>query len=312
MEEIGNSQNGEDPSGSSPFFWTDEVLMEGQLVQQLVNGLLIGFMYSLIAIGLTLIWGVMNIVNFAHGDFLMLGMFTSFWLYTLYGLDPLFSIPICTVLLFVLGVLIYRFIVSKVMRGPVLAQLVVTFGVSIFLANLAVFLWTPDFRLIEKPLLRGTWEIGQIELSIPKLMASIGSVLTSIFVFWFLKKTRIGKAILATEMDREAALLMGINTERINSISFAIGSSLVGIAGAFLSTYYYIYPQVGGVFGTIAFAIVALGGFGSIEGAFLAGILVGLVQTLGGYFFDPAYKYAIVFLIYLITVWIRPRGLLGW
>ena len=286
--------------------------MEGQLVQQLVNGLLIGFMYSLIAIGLTLIWGVMNIVNFAHGDFLMLGMFTSFWLYTLYGLDPLFSIPICTVVLFVLGVLIYRFIVSKVMQGPVLAQLVVTFGVSIFLANLAVFLWTPDFRLIEKPLLRGTWEIGQIELSIPKLMASMGSVLTSIFVFWFLKKTRIGKAILATEMDREAALLMGINTERINSISFAIGSSLVGIAGAFLSTYYYIYPQVGGVFGTIAFAIVALGGFGSIEGAFLAGILVGLVQTLGGYFFDPAYKYAIVFLIYLITVWIRPQGLLGW
>jgi len=286
--------------------------MEGQFVQQLVNGLLIGFMYSLIAIGLTLIWGVMNIVNFAHGDFLMLGMFTSFWLYTLYGLDPLFSIPICTVLLFVLGMLIYRFIVSKVMQGPVLAQLVVTFGVSIFLANLAVFLWTPDFRLIEKPLLRGTWEIGQIELSIPKLMASMGSVLTSIFVFWFLKKTRIGKAILATEMDREAALLMGINTERINSISFAIGSSLVGIAGAFLSTYYYIYPQVGGVFGTIAFAIVALGGFGSIEGAFLAGILVGLVQTLGGYFFDPAYKYAIVFLIYLITVWIRPQGLLGW
>jgi branched-chain amino acid transport system permease protein len=286
--------------------------MEDQLVQQLVNGLLIGFMYSLIAIGLTLIWGVMNIVNFAHGDFLMLGMFTSFWLYTLYGLDPLFSIPICTVLLFVLGMLIYRFIVSKVMKGPMLAQLVVTFGVAIFLSNLAVFLWTPDFRLIEKPLLHGTWELGEIKLSIPKFVASIGSVLTSIFVFWFLKKTKIGKAILATEMDREAALLMGINTERINSISFAMGSALVGIAGAFLSTYYYIYPQVGGLFGTIAFAIVALGGFGSIEGAFIAGILVGLVQTLGGYFFDPAYKYAIVFLIYLITVWIRPQGLLGW
>jgi len=114
--------------------------MDEQLVQQIVNGLLIGFMYSLIAIGLTLIWGVMNIVNFAHGDFLMLGMFTSFWLYTLYGLDPLFSIPICTVLLFALGMLIYRFIVSKVMKGPMLAQLVVTFGVAIFLSNLAVFL----------------------------------------------------------------------------------------------------------------------------------------------------------------------------
>ena len=286
--------------------------MEGQFVQQLINGLLIGFMYSLIAIGLTLIWGVMNIVNFAHGDFLMLGMFTSFWLYTLYGLDPLFSIPLCTLLLFLLGLLIYRFIVSKVMRGPMLAQLVVTFGVSIFLANLAVFLWTPDFRLIEKPLLHGTWELGEIKLSIPKSVASIGSVIASVFVFWFLKKTKTGKAILATEMDREAALLMGINTERINSISFAIGAALVGIAGAFLSTYYYIYPQVGGLFGLIAFSTVALGGFGSIEGAFIAGIIIGIAQTLGGYIFDPAYKFAIVFLIYLIVVWIRPQGLLGW
>jgi branched-chain amino acid transport system permease protein len=286
--------------------------MTDQLVQQIVNGLLIGFIYSLIAIGLTLIWGVMNIVNFAHGDFLMLGMFASFWLYTLYGVDPLFSIPVCTVLLFILGLLIYRYIVSKVMKGPMLAQLVVTFGVSIFLANLAVFLWTPDFRLIEKPLLHGTWDIGDIKLSIPKFVATIGSVIVSLFVFLFLKRTKTGKAILATEMDREAALLMGINTERINSISFALGSALVGIAGAFLSTYYYIYPQVGGTFGLIAFCVVALGGFGSIEGAFIAGIIVGLAQTLGGFFIDPAYKYAIVFLIYLITVWIRPQGLLGW
>ena len=286
--------------------------MEEQFWQQVVNGLLIGFMYSLIAIGLTLIWGVMNIVNFAHGDFLMLGMFTSFWLYTLYGLDPLFSIPICTALLFVIGMLIYRFIVSKVMKGPMLAQLVVTFGVSIFLANLAVFLWTPDFRLIEKPLLHGTWDFGSFKLSIPKFVSSIGSVVASIFVFFFLRKTKTGKAILATEMDREAALLMGINTERINSLSFAIGAALVGIAGAFLSTYYYIYPQVGGIFGLIAFSIVALGGFGSIEGAFIAGIIIGLAQTLGGFLLDPAYKFAIVFFIYLIVVWIRPQGLLGW
>jgi len=283
-----------------------------QLLQQVVNGLLIGFMYALIAIGLTLIWGVMNIVNFAHGDFLMVGMFASFWLYTLYGLDPIFSIPVCTALLFVMGVLIYRFVVSKVMSGPMLAQLVVTFGVSIFISNLAVYLWTPDFRLISSPLLTGTWVIGEIQLSIPKTVASIGSVITSLFVFLFLKKTKTGKAILATEMDREAALLMGINTERINSFSFGMGAALVGIAGAFLSTYYYIYPQVGGTFGLIAFCVVALGGFGSIEGAFIAGIIVGLAQTLGGFFIDPAYKYAIVFMIYLITVWIRPQGLLGW
>ena len=273
---------------------------------------MIGFMYSLVAIGLTLIWGVMNIVNFAHGDFLMIGMFTSFWLFTVYGIDPLFSIPICFLLLFVMGVAIYRFIVSKVMKGPMLAQLVVTFGVSIFLSNLAVYLWTPDFRLIPTTFLQGTWDIGGISISIPKAIASIGSIITSICLFLFMKKTKTGKAILATEMNRESALLMGINTERINSLSFGIGAALVGVAGAFLSTYYYIYPQVGGLFGTIAFAVVALGGFGSIEGAFIAGILVGLAQTLGGFYFDPSYKYAIVFMIYLITIWIRPQGLLGW
>jgi branched-chain amino acid transport system permease protein len=285
--------------------------MSDQLVVQLMNGLLIGFMYSLIAIGLTMIWGVMNIINFAHADFLMIGMFTSFWLYTLYGIDPLFSIPVCAVLLFVMGWLIYKYLVSKVMTGPALAQLVVTFGVSIFIANTAVLLWSPDFRMIEKPLLAGTWNFGTIQLSIPKAVASIGSILVSLGLFLFLRKTKTGKAILATEMNRNSALLMGINTERVNALSFAIGSSLVGIAGAFLSMYYYIYPQVGGTFGLISFCIVALGGFGSIEGAFIAGILIGIVQTLGGYFFDPAYKYAIVFAMYLITVWIRPQGLMG-
>ena len=286
--------------------------MPDQVLQQIADGLLIGLMYSLVAIGLTLIWGVMNIVNFAHGDFLMLGMFTSFWLFTLYGIDPIFSIPISFICMFVLGTLIYRFIVSKVMKGPMLAQLVVTFGVSIFISNLAVYFWTPDFRLLPATILQGTWHIGGVNLSVPKVAASIGSVIASVCVFLFLKRTKTGKAILATEMDREAALLMGINTDRINSLSFGIGSALVGVAGAFLSTYYYIYPQVGGLFGTIAFCVVALGGFGSVEGAFIAGILVGLAQTLGGFFFDPSYKYAIVFSIYLITIWIRPQGLRGW
>jgi len=286
--------------------------MSEQLVQQVVNGLLIGCVYSLIAIGLTLIWGVMNIVNFAHGDFLMLAMFVSFWLYTLVGLDPLLSIPFCALLLFVLGLLIYRFAVSKVMRGPMLAQLVVTFGVSIFLANTAVMLWTPDYRLIDRTLLSGTWQFGTVQVSVAKLVSSVGSVVVSGALLLFLRRTRTGKAILATEMNRDSALLMGVNTDRVNALSFAIGSALVGVAGGFLSMYYYIYPQVGGLFGTISFVVVALGGFGSITGAFIAGILVGLVQTLGGYFFDPAYKYAIVFLLYLLTVWIRPQGLLGW
>jgi branched-chain amino acid transport system permease protein len=283
-----------------------------QLAQQLINGLLIGCVYSLIAIGLTLIWGVMNIVNFAHGDFLMLGMFTSFWCYTLFHIDPLFSIPICGILLFGLGVLIYKFAVSKVMRGPMLAQLVVTFGISMLISNIAVLLWTPDFRVIDKPMLSGTWSFGLVQISVVKVVASLGSVVVSGALILFLNGSRIGKAILATEMNRDSALLMGINTDRVNALSFGIGSALVGIAGGFLAMYYYIYPQVGGLFGLLSFAIVALGGFGSISGAFIAGILVGLVQTLGGYFFDPAYKYAIVFMLYLLVVWFKPQGLRGW
>lgn len=283
-----------------------------QLLQQLVNGILIGLVYSLLAIGLTLIWGVMNVLNFAHGEFLMIGMFSSYWLYTLAGVDPLFSAPINAVALFLLGMFIYRYIISKVMQGPPLAQLVVTFGVSIFLANFAALIWTPNFRSIDHTLLSGTWDLSGIKLSIPKLVTSVGSVITSFTVFWFLRNTRTGKAILAVEMDREAAMIMGINTDRINSLSFGIGSALVGVAGALLATHYYIYPFVGGTFGLTCFCIVALGGFGSIEGAFIAGILVGVVQTLGGYIFNPAYKLAIVFAMYLITVWIRPQGLRGW
>ena len=286
--------------------------MSQQLIQQLVNGLLIGCVYSLIAIGLTLIWGVMNIVNFAHGDFLMLGMFTSFWCYTLFHIDPLFSIPLCGILLFGLGVLIYKFAVSKVMRGPMLAQLVVTFGISMLISNIAVLLWTPDFRVIDKPMLSGTWSFGLVQISVVKVVASLGSVIVSGALMLFLNRSKIGKAILATEMNRDSALLMGINTDRVNALSFGIGSALVGIAGGFLAMYYYIYPQVGGLFGLLSFAIVALGGFGSISGAFIAGILVGLVQTLGGYFFDPAYKYAIVFMLYLLVVWFKPQGLRGW
>lgn len=283
-----------------------------QLLQQLVNGVLIGLVYSLLAIGLTLVWGVMNVLNFAHGDFLMIGMFLSYWLYVMAGVDPLFSIPVNAVALFLLGMFVYRFIISKVMHGPGLAQLVVTFGVSIFISNFAALIWTPNFRSVEQTLLSGTWNLDGVMLSIPKFVSSIGSVITSGLVFCFLRYTRTGKAILAVEMDREAATIMGINTERINSLSFAIGSALVGVAGALLATHYYIYPFVGGTFGLICFCIVALGGFGSIEGAFIAGILVGVVQTLGGYIFDPAYKLAIVFVMYLITVWIRPQGLRGW
>ena len=273
---------------------------------------MIGCVFSLIAVGLTIIWGVMNIINFAHGEFLMIGMFISFLLATYWNIDPLFSLPLIALSLFVLGFISYHILIRRVLRGPVLSQLVVTFGLSIFLVNLAVFLWTGDYKMIQNPIASGKISLGGVFISIPELVASLGSVIISAAVYWFIKKTKTGMAIEATSMDKDAAALMGINTERVYALSFAIGITCVGVAGGLLSNFYYVFPEVGAFFGVIAFATVALGGFGSIEGALIAGVVVGLAEILGGFFISPAYKYAVVFAIYLGVVLIKPTGLKGW
>jgi len=285
---------------------------EKLLVQMIISGLMIGCVFSLIAIGLTIIWGVMNIINFAHGEFLMIGMFISFLFATYWGIDPLFSLPVVAIILFFLGLITYRVLIKKVLKGPVLAQLVVTFGLSIFLVHLAVFLWTADYKMIQNPIATGKISISGIFISIPELVASIGSLIISAVVYWFIKKTKTGMAIEAISMDKDAAALMGINTDRLYALSFAVGIMCVGVAGGLLSNFYYIFPEVGFFFGVIAFATVALGGFGSIEGAMIAGILVGLAEILGGFFLAPAYKYAVVFAIYIGVVLIKPTGLKGW
>jgi len=290
----------------------EKIMLGGGLLQAIVNGLLSGFPYTLIAIGLSLIWGVMNIVNFAHGDFLMVAMYIAFWMFVFFGMSPLLSLPVCFIALFVLGWFTYKYIVSKVLKGPLLAQVVVTFGISVFLEGLALFLFTGNYRVIKAPWVKGDFNLQGIFISFPKLLTSIISIIVTIIIYWFLKRTKTGKAIIATMIDREAAQLMAINTERINSLAFGIGLGCVGIAGALLSTYYYISPYVGVLFGLISFVIVALGGFGSIGGALIAGIIVAQAESVGGLLVGPPFKYALVFLIYLIVILIKPKGLFGW
>ncbi|OPY79150.1 MAG: High-affinity branched-chain amino acid transport system permease protein LivH [Syntrophorhabdus sp. PtaU1.Bin058] len=282
------------------------------LIQMIISGVMMGFVFSLIAMGLTIIWGVMNIINFAHGEFLMIGMFFSFFFFKYVSIDPLFSLPMVAVLLFIIGFITYHLLIKKVLQGPVLAQLVVTFGLSIFLVNLAVFLWSADYRMIENPIASGKISLAGIAVSIPELVASIGSMIIGAAVYWFIKRTKTGMAIQAISMDKDAAAIMGINTDRLNAVSFAVGVMCVGVAGALLSNFYYVFPEVGSFFGVIAFATVALGGFGSIEGAMIAGVIVGLAEIVGGFLLAPAYKYAIVFAIYLAVVLIKPTGLKGW
>lgn len=282
------------------------------LIQLVINGLLMGFIFSLLAEGLTLIYGVMDIVNFAHGEYLMLGMFTAYWLNVYLGLDPLLSLPICAVVLFVIGMGTYKGIISRILFAPMLCQIFATFGLMILLRNVALFLWGPDYRLISEPIVDGRIEVSGVFLSVPKFVACIGSIITTGILYLFLAQTKTGRALQATAIDREAAALMGINTERMHTLAFGIGAACAGVAGALLSNFYYIFPEVGDNFVLLAFVTVALGGFGSIQGTFVAGIIIGLVESLSGFFIAPSLKYACVFLIYLGVVLVRPKGLFGW
>lgn len=281
------------------------------LAQTVVSGLMIGLIYALIAVGLTLIFGVMDIVNFAHGEFLMLGMYASFWGASLFFLDPLFTLPLTALMLFAVGVLIYRLIIRRILAAPMLSQIFATFGMMILLRGLAQFLWKPDHRTVSHSLVEGKISLLGLQLGTPQLTASLGAVLVTGGLWWFLNRTRLGTALEATSIDREAATLMGINSERMFALAWGIGAACAGIAGALLSTYFPIFPEVGADFILVAFVVVVLGGFGSVAGAFWAGIIVGEVEVLGGFFVGPAYKNALVLSLFLLVLLFRPRGLMG-
>ena len=279
--------------------------------QTILSGLLMGCIYALVAIGLCVIWGLMEIVNFAHGEFLMLAMFTAFWGFALFHMDPLLSLPFCMILLFLIGVATYFIIIKKIIQAPFLAQILSTFGLGIFLRYLAQFMFSPDFRTIKNPILSGNIYLGGISIGIPQLVASLVCIATFIFLYWFINRTEVGFALLATSEDREAASLMGINSDRMFALGWGIGSACLGVAGALMSNFYYIFPEVGFNFALIAYVAVALGGFGSIVGCFVAGIIIGQVEFVSGLLLAPSFKYAFVFLIYLLVVFIRPQGLWG-
>ncbi|MGQ9694976.1 MAG: branched-chain amino acid ABC transporter permease [Thermodesulfobacteriota bacterium] len=282
-------------------------------LQILLSGLLMGLIFALIAVGLTLIWGVMDILNFAHGEFLMLAMFLSFWMFSLWHIDPLWSLPLTVIALMATGWLTYRLIIKKVLHAPGLTALLATFGLSILIKNLAQFFWTPDFRHIQGAILSDkTIEIFNLNFNLAEVVAALGSGLITYLIYYLIFKTKTGRAIRATSLDRDTAQLMGIDIERIFSLTFALGGGCVGVAGALLINFYYVFPNVGSLFGILAFVTVALGGFGNITGAFLAGIIIGIVETAGGVFVAPVFKYTIVFVMYLIVIMIRPKGLFGW
>jgi branched-chain amino acid transport system permease protein len=296
------------------------------VLDALLQGILMGLLFALVALGLTIIFGMMDIVNFAHGEFLMIGMYTTYWTSLLLHIDPLITLPASAIVGMLLGLASYYWLVRYLLRGPMIAQLFGTFGLMLFLRYLAQFLFGIDYRIIQKGLLVGktlSLEIpylGIFRLDWTKLSAAILSLIAFLLVYYLLHRTKLGKALRATALNREAANYMGIKTERMNALAWMIGGGTVGIAGGLIVNFWYVYPTVGLLFVMIAFASVAMGGFGSIKGAFFAGILIGIVEMLfpvfghliGSDFLGPHFKFTIVYFAYFIIVVLRPQGLFGW
>lgn len=283
----------------------------GLIVQSFIDGILIGGIYGLVAIGLTLIFGVMKIINFAQGAFMMLGMYVTYWAFTLAGVNPYVSIPISALALYIVGVLIQKGVLSRMMDAPEHNQLLATLGIMLFLENLALAIWSPDFRNVKVNGLPSTMQLGSLYVHIPKLIAFGFAIVLTAVLFWFLRHTMTGKAIRATSMERQGASLVGISTSRINSIAFGLGTALSAIAGTLITPFFYISPTVGSTFILKAFVVVVLGGLGNFAGALVGGLIIGVSESVGGALLPGNLKELISYVIFIVVLLMRPNGLFG-
>jgi len=287
-------------------------MISGQiLLQSVVSGLFMGGIYALVAVGLSLIFGLMDIVNFAHGDFLMLAMFATFWANRLLGWDPLLTLPFVLVIWYFVGRVTYRVVIQRVLNAPMVAQMFCTFGLGIFLRYGSYFLWSADVRKVSDNLLSDVMQVGSLFITKAEAVAFAASLAATALVFLFIKRTRIGKAIQATSQNKRAAMEMGIYTNRVNALGWGIGIMCVGLAGVLLATYYPIHYYVGWPFSLIAYIAVALGGFGSFWGVYLGGIIIGLIEGVLGTVLMPAYKMVFVYIAFILVLIYKPKGLFG-
>ena len=281
------------------------------LVQVIVSGLLVGAVYALFSSGLTLIWGMMNVINFGHGDFVMVGMYTAFvvmvWLHGGVGWVG----PAAAVLLFGLGVTVYYGLIRPVMRGPMLAQILSTFGLALFIRYTAFWIFSANFVTLPEGALGGTLDVGGIYLGVPQLIAGLVAIVLTLGMYLLLTHTRVGSQLLAVSEDRNAAMLMGIRPDRMQALAWGLASAAAGIAGALMAAIYPISPTIGETLALTAFVVVTFGGFGSVPGALVAGLMIGVVQALSAYWFGPIYRDVAVYTIFVAMLWVRPQGLLG-
>jgi branched-chain amino acid transport system permease protein len=281
------------------------------LFPSFLNGLTQGAVYALIALGLTLIYGVLHIINFAHGAALMMALYGVYFLQRSFGLDPYASLVVMVPLMFAAGYLAYRFVIGAASHGRDENILLVTLGVAIVLENLALVLWKSDTRTIETAYSFSTVPIGTAMIAAPKLVAFAGALAAAGILLAIMKGTDLGRAIRACARERHGARLVGIDVEHVFAMSFGIGLACLGAAACFLLPAYYVNPQVGNGFVLIAFTIVVLGGMGSFAGALLGGLLIGVIESLGGLVLGESLGQIGIFAIFIAVLLLRPQGLFG-
>jgi branched-chain amino acid transport system permease protein len=280
-------------------------------VQVAVSGLLLGGVYALLSVGLTLIFGVVRIINFAHGELLMVAMYLTFWLFQAHHIDPYLSILIVAPALFVMGMGIQRFIIQPIFDSPALMKIFATVGLFIALQNLALMLFKADFRTIQTAHSMATLDVAGISISVSRLVAFGFALLLLGGLTLLLKLTLIGKAMRAVAENRVVAQLMGIRVQRLYIVVFGLGSAMTGVAGALLLPFTYVFPTVGGIYTLLAFVVVVLGGMGNMAGAFFGGLFIGLIESFSGFYISPALKEAVYFVIFILILLVRPQGLFG-
>ncbi len=281
------------------------------LVQSLVSGALTGSLYAMIGVGLTVVFGVMRIINLAHGEMVMLGMFGAFWGQALWRLDPFLSLLLWAPLMFVAGMAVYRFLLRRIVPGGELNTLLYTAGLSLLLANVALLLWSGDYRTISLPYGGEPLRPLGISIPVPLVIAFSLAVAITSALWGLLTKTDLGRAIRATSQNAEAAILMGVDVERVAIVTFGLGTALAAAAGVLLAPSLYLYPTVGELLIVKCFVIVVLGGLGSVPGAIAGGVLLGVVESLGAVYVSSTYKDGIGFVLFLAVLLYRPAGLFG-
>jgi branched-chain amino acid transport system permease protein len=285
--------------------------MTATLAQAVVNGLLIGGIYALVSVGVTLIFGVVKIVNFAQGEFVMIGMYVSFFLATLLGIDPLVSLVISMPTLFIVGLLIQRFLIRRVLGLGDMPQIFLTFALSLLLINVALLLFTANYRTVHTGYTDAAIHVGPLYIGVAKLIAFVLAMVLSAALSLFLRLTDIGKAMRAAAQNRDVAMLMGINPDRVFGVAVGLSLALAGAAGSLLMPFYPVYPGVGQVFTLMAFVAVVLGTLGNIQGALIAGLMMGVAESLGIQFIGADSGLIVVFVMLLLTLAVRPSGLFG-